>query len=452
MHKTKNILKFIRYSIALAFAAMGTLTQAQVIEEIIAVVEDNIILKSDLDLQIEQAKEAGYYGSEDISCEILDQLIIDKIFIVQAQRDSVQVTNDEVDSELNRRIQYFVSMFGSEEQLEEYYGKSIFDLKEEFRDDIYQQLLSDKMRNQVFADLEVSPAEVFEFFAQIPSDSLPYFSAEVEIGQIVVFAKPTILQKEKARAQAEKIKADIEMGSDFGFQALLYSDDPGSATKDGALGYVKRGQLVPEFEAVAFRLEVGEISEVVETEFGFHIIQLLDRKGDRIDVRHILITPEIENQNVLDAENLITEIKDKLENGELSYQEAVAQYSEDEQSKQNGGLLTNPETGTTFFEMGQLEGGVALSLDMINVGEFSDILPYQSYDGQSGFRIIYLQSESPAHMASLDNDYSKIKAVAKQTKQNAEMEKWLAQKAETIYVRLDEKYQTCDLVTTQKKP
>ena len=336
--------------------------------------------------------------------------------------------------------------------MEEYYGKSIFDLKEEFRDDIYQQLLSDKMRNQIFADLEVSPAEVFEFFAQIQSDSLPYFSAEVEIGQIVVFAKPTILQKEKERAQAEKIKADIEMGSDFGFQALLYSDDPGSATKDGALGYVKRGQLVPEFEAVAFRLEVGEISEVVETEFGFHIIQLLDRKGDRIYVRHILITPEIENQNVIDAENLITEIKDKLENGELSYQEAVAQYSEDEQSKQNGGLLTNPETGTTFFEMGQLEGAVALSLDMINVGEFSEILPYQSYDGQSGFRIIYLQSESPAHMASLDNDYSKIKAVAKQTKQNAEMEKWLIQKAETIYVRLDDKYQTCDLITTQKKP
>ena len=229
-----------------------------------------------------------------------------------------------------------------------------------------------------------------------------------------IFAEPTILQKQAAKEKAQKIKADIEMGSDFGFQALLYSDDPGSATKDGALGYVKRGELVPEFEAVAFRLEIDEISDVVESEFGFHIIQLLDRKGDRIEVRHILITPDIEDQNVLDAENEIIELKGKLDLGDLSYQQAVARFSQDDQSKQNGGLLTNPETGDTFFEMGQLEGNVALSLDMMNVGDFSEVLPYQSFDGQSGFRIIYLQSETPAHMANLDDDYSKIKAVAKQ--------------------------------------
>lgn len=442
-------LKYIKVLIVLVVSATFQPLSAQVIEGIVAIVEDNIILKSDLDLQIEQAKEAGYYGDEDMSCEVLNQLIVDKIFIVQAQRDSVLVTNDEVDSELNRRIQYFISMFGSNEKLEEYYGKSIFDLKEEFRDDIYQQLLSDKMQSQVFAELEVSPSEVFEFFEKIPADSLPYFSAEVEIGQIVILAEPTILQKQAAKEKAEKIKADIEMGSDFGFQALLYSDDPGSATKDGALGYVKRGELVPEFEAVAFRLEVGEISEVVETEFGYHVIQLLDRKGDRIDLRHILITPDIDNQNIIDAETEMYELQMKLYNGELTYQEAVAQFSEDEQSKQNGGLLTNQETGNTFFEMSQLEGNVALSLDGMDVGDFSEVLPFQSYDGKTGFRVIYLQSESPAHMANLEDDYSKIKAVAKQTKQNEEMEKWLAKKAEKIYIRLADEYQGCDLISNQ---
>ena len=424
---------------------------AQVVEGIVAVVEDNIILKSDLDLQVAQAKEAGYYGEADLYCEVLNQLIIDKIFIVQGQRDSVVVSNDEVDSELNRRISYFINMFGSNEKLEEYYGKSIFDLKEEFREDIYQQLLSDRMKNQVFADLVISPAEVFSFFDKIPKDSLPYFNAEVEIGQIVVFAEPTIIQKQAAKLKAEKIKEDILFGSDFGFQALLYSDDPGSATKDGALGYVKRGELVPEFEAAAFRLQVGEISDVVETEFGFHLIQLMDRKGDRIDVRHILITPDIDNQNVLDAEMEIREVNYKLIGKEITYQQAVATYSQDEQSKQNGGLLTNPESGDTFFEMSQLEGSVALALDGVKIGAFSEVLPYQSYDGKAGFRIIYLQSESPAHIADLKTDYSKIKAVAKQTKQNDEMEKWLSKKAESIYVRLAPEYENCDLITNQLK-
>jgi peptidyl-prolyl cis-trans isomerase SurA len=442
-------LKYIKTIALLTLTLLSSFLPAQVVEEIVAVVEDNIILKSDVDLQMEQAKEAGYYGDEDLACEVLNQLIIDKIFIVQAGRDSIVATNEEVDNELNRRIEYFISMFGSNEKLEEYYGKSIFDLKEEFRNDIYQQLLSDKMKNQVFADLEVSPAEVFEFFELIPADSLPYFSGEVEIGQIVIFATPTILQKQAAKEQAEKIRKDIEIGSDFGFQALLYSDDPGSAAKDGALGYVKRGELVPEFEAVAFRLEVGEISEVVETDFGFHIIQLLDRKGDRIDVRHILITPDIENQNIIDAEQGILDLKMKVDKGEMSYQQAVSGYSQDDQSKQNGGLLTNQETGNTFFEMSQLEGNVALSLDGMKVGEFSEVLPYQSYDGQTGFRIIYLQSESPAHIANLNDDYSKIKAVAKQTKQSEEMEKWLAKKAQNIYIRLSEKYQSCNLISTQ---
>lgn len=434
--------------IVLCFSVQGN---AQIIERIVAVVEDNIVLKSDLDLQIVQAEEAGYYGTENLSCEVLNQLIIDKIFIVQAQRDSIIVTNDEVDSELGRRISYFISLFGSNEKLEEYYGKTIFDLKEEFRDDIYQQLLSDRMKSQVFSDLEVSPEEVFSFFDQIPKDSLPYFNAEVEIGQIVVFAEPTIIQKQAAQQKAEKIKEDILVGSDFGFQALLYSDDPGSATKDGDLGYVKRGELVPEFEAAAFRLEIGEISEVVESEFGFHIIQLLDRKGDRINARHILITPDIENQNVIDAEQEIREINYKLIGKDISYQQAVAQYSQDEQSQQNGGLLTNQETGNTFFEMSQLEGNVALALDGVIVGGYSEVLPYQSYDGKSGFRIIYLQSESPAHVADLLTDYSKIKAVAKQAKQSEEMEKWLSKKALNIYIRTAEEYEDCDLISNQIK-
>jgi len=452
MHKTSKILKYTNQFILLALSLVCSVAvKAQTIEKIVAMVDENIILKSDIDIQIAQAKEAGYISpSDDISCDILNQLIIDKLFVVQAGRDSVIVTNDEVDSELDRRIEYFISMFGSTEKLEEYYGKTIFDLKEEFRTDIYQQLLSDRMKSTVFSDLTVSPEEVFDFFEKIPKDSLPYFNAEVEIGQIVIYAEPTLSQKQAAKEKAQKIKEDIELGSDFGFQALLYSDDPGSATKDGNLGYVKRGDLVPEFEAVAYRLELNEISEVVETEFGFHIIQLLDRKGDRIDVRHILITPDLSNENLIDAETKINEIHQDLLNKKITYQQAVALYSEDEQSKQSGGLLTNQETGNNSFEMSQLEGNIALALDGMEVGDFSQVLPYTSYDGKPGYRILYLQNETPAHIASLETDYSKIKAVAKQAKESEEMEKWLSKKAETIYIHVADEYETCDLISNNR--
>lgn len=434
-----------KIALVLIISMLCNTVYAQIVDGVIAVVDDKIILKSDLDIQLNQLKEQEF-TSEDLTCEVLNQLIIDKIFVVQAGIDSIEVTNDEVDSELNRRIEYFISMFGSSEKLEEYYGKSLFDLKEEFRDDIYQQLLSEKMRGQAFADLDVTPAEVMEFYNAIPADSLPYFNAEVEVGQVVIFAEPTILQKRAAKEKAEKIRQDIIEGSSFGFQALLYSDDPGSASNDGDLGYVKRGQFVPEFEAVAFRLQKDEISDVVETEFGYHIIQMIDRKGDRINTRHILITPDIENENLIVAQEKINEIHQEIINKEITYQEAVSKYSKDEQSKQNGGLMTNPNTGNTFFEMSQLDGNVALALDGMAVGNISEVMDYQSLDGKIGYRIIYLQSESPAHKASINTDYSKIKAVAKQAKQNTEMEKWLAKKAANIYVKVNDAYQHCNLI------
>ncbi|MCB0536534.1 MAG: peptidylprolyl isomerase [Bacteroidetes bacterium] len=442
--KLKYINNVARY--LLLVVLLYSSAHAQVIDGIVAVVDDKVILKSDLDIQLGQIKEQNYTLTEDLTCEVLNQLIIDKIFVVQAGIDSIEVTNDEVDNELNRRIEYFINMFGSSEKLEEYYGKSLFDLKEEFRDDIYQQLLSDKMRGQAFADLDVTPEEVMEFYNSIPIDSLPYFNAEVEVGQIVIYAEPTLIQKRAAKEKAEKIRQDILDGSGFGFQALLYSDDPGSANNDGELGYVKRGQFVPEFEAVAFRLKKDEISEVVETEFGYHIIQMIDRKGDRISTRHILITPDIDNENLLNAEEKANEIYDDLINKKITYQEAVSKYSKDEQSKQNGGLMTNPNTGNTFFEMSQLDGNVALALDNMEVGDISTVMPYTALDGKTGYRILFLQSESPAHLANINTDYSKIKAVAKQAKQNAEMEKWLAKKAENIYIKVNEDYQHCDLI------
>ncbi|MGB1017474.1 MAG: foldase protein PrsA [Chitinophagales bacterium] len=440
------MIKYLRITlISFCFLIVGNInTMAQEIDGIAAVLEDYIILKSTIEGQYQQALASGEPLPADAKCLILDQLLLEKLFLAEAERDSIYVGEDDVNNELERRMGVFVNMFGSQEKLEEYYGKTVFELKEEFRADVRQQMLSEKMKGQIFTGLEVTPSEVQTFYEAIPKDSLPFFNAEVEIGQIVVFSKPTFAQKQIAREKAENIRKEILDGSDFGFQALLNSEDPGSANNRGELGWVKRGVFVPDFEAVAFRLKENEVSEVVETEFGFHIIQLQEKKGNRIKARHILITPKTDMTNSLAASDQMREIKTKLEEKTITFQQAVTLNSEDDVSKNNGGLLTNNETGNTFFEMDKLETPIALALDGLEVGDFSKILPFTSQRGKEGYRVIYLKSETPAHKASIETDYSKIKAVAKQNKQLEVMNEWIEDKSKTVYVKLNTNYTGCE--------
>jgi len=437
--------KFLRIIlISIGFFISFSNAKAQEIDGIAAVLEEHIILKSLIEGQYQQAVAAGTFMPIDARCQILDQLLLEKLFLAQAEKDSIYVSEDEIDNELNRRMEVFVNMFGSAEKLEEYYGKTVNALKNEFRIDVRQQMLSDRMKGNIYKGLNVSPIEVKEYFDNIPSDSLPFFNAEVEIGQIVIFAKPNMKQKMAAQAKAEKIRKDIMEGSDFSFQALLYSDDPGSSNNGGDLGWVKRGAFVPDFEAVAFRLKEGEVSEVVETEFGYHVIKLIKKEGNRIKAKHVLITPATDESNLIEAKNELQKVKDKLDKGTLTFQKAVNLYSEDDQTKYSGGLMTNTETGNTFFEMNKLEGAIAVALDNKNPGDFSDVLTYKTLRGKEGFRVIFLKSETPAHKASMDTDYSKIKAVAKQAKQAQALNDWISEKSKTVYVKLNGDFNNCN--------
>tara|TARA_B110000037_G_scaffold217381_1_gene278286 strand:- start:1119 stop:2456 length:1338 start_codon:yes stop_codon:yes gene_type:complete len=437
--------KFLRsILINLSFIFIIGNVAAQEIDGIAAVLEEHVILKSLVEGQYQQALSQETVMPVDAKCLILDQLLLEKLFLAEAERDSIYIAEEEIDKELNRRMEVFVNMFGSQDKLEEYYGKSIYDLKEEFRSDVRQQMLSERMKGNIFRGLSVSPKEVREFYDEIPLDSLPFFNSEVEIGQIVMYVKPTLKQKMEAQAKAEKIREEIINGSNFSFQALLYSDDPGSSDNGGDLGWVKRGSFVPDFEAVAFRLKPGEISEVVETEFGYHIIQLVKKEGNRINAKHVLISSTTDFTNLETIRTEITAVKNRLHEGTLTFQKAVSIYSEDDQTKYSGGLMTNKETGNTFFEMNKLEGQIAVELAGINPGDFSTVISYKSLRGKEGFRIIYLKSETPAHKASIDTDYSKIKAVAKQSKQAEALEKWIEEKSKTVFVRLNEDYTDCE--------
>ncbi len=435
--------------LAAIIQATGLMAQITQMDKVLAVVGDNIILQSEVEAQYLQARTQNPDLPEDPStkCVIFDNLLLEKLFLSQAQLDSVTTSPEEIESELDRRIKYFISVFGSKEKLEEYYGKSILELKDDFKDDIEKQLISDKMRGKAFSGLKVTPAEVKEFFDAIPSDSVPYFNAELELGELVMFPKVSDYEKERAKQKLETIRKDIIQGADFSVKAIQYSEDPGSYLDGGNLGTVERGELVPEFEAVAYKIKEGEVSEVVETPFGFHLIIVDEKRGDKIKVRHILIKPKIARSDLSVIKDRMDSILHQLQVDSLSWREAVNQYSDNEQSKSIGGMMTNAKTGNTFFEKADIDGTLIFTLDRMKVGEYSEVLSHTMQDRtgeqKQGYRIIWLKSETQPHKASLEQDYSKIQAAAKAQKQQKALEQWLKLHKSKNYVRIDDSMKNC---------
>lgn len=447
-----NLLKKMIFTAAVAWLTVYTNAQSTQIDKVVAVVGDNIILHSEIEAQFQQmAAQSQETLDPDTRCTIFDNLLLDRLFLAQAMLDSVTTSPEEVDAELDRRIKYFISVFGSKEKLEEYYGKSIIELKDDFKGDIEKQLLSDKMKGKAFAGLKVSPAEVKDFFEKIPKDSIPYFNAELELGEIVMIPKVSETEKELARKKITEIRNDIAQGADFSVKAIQYSEDPGSYLDGGNLGTIERGELVPEFEAVAYKLKEGELSDVVETPFGYHLIMVDEKRGDKLKVRHILVKPKITRTDLSLVRDRMDSILHQLRADSLSWREAVSQYSDDEPSKSIGGMMTNPKTGTTFFEKADIDGTLIFSLDRMKVGEYSEVLPHTVQDRtgeqKQGYRIIWLKSETKPHVASLDQDYSKIQAAAKAQKQQVALENWMKLHRSKNYIRIDDSMKHCPQVS-----
>lgn len=442
------MIKKISFSFLTFLIAYSATAQYTTMDRVLAVVGDNIILQSEIDAQYQQMLSQNNLTEMDgAKCRILESMMLEKLFISQAQIDSVVANPDEVEAELDRRIKYFISIFGSREKLEEYYGKSVLSLKDDFRDDITKQLVADKMRSKAFSGLRVSPAEVKTFFEAIPKDSVPYFNSELELGELVMFPKLTEEEKEYAKNKLKKIRQEIIKGADFSMQAILYSEDPGSASEGGNLGIVERGELVPEFEAVAFRLKEGELSDITETPFGFHLIIVDEKRGDKLKLRHILVKPRTTSKDLAIAKVTMDSILHQLQVDSMTWREAVRQFSEDEQSKSIGGLMTNSKTGNTFFEKADIDGTLIFTIDRMKVGDYSDVLPYpkQMNTGEikQGYRIIWLKSETKPHQASLETDYSKIQAAAKSAKQQEALNKWIELHVGKNFVKMDESVKNC---------
>jgi peptidyl-prolyl cis-trans isomerase SurA len=427
------------------FVLLPLFAQPKMVDKVVGVVGDNIILLSDVEVQIQQAKAQGEVINDRLRCTIFDQLLLEKFFLAQAQLDSVYVSEDDVEAELDKRIRYFISTsFGSQQKLEEYYGKSTADLKDDFRKDIRNQMLAEKMQGKIYGNIKTTPSDVRVFYDDIPKDSLPYFNAEIELSQIVIKPKASQEAKDYALYKANQLREEILKGGDFAIKAKLNSEDPGSKKEGGDLGFITRGEMVQEFEAGAFKLKEGEVSEVIETQFGYHVIQCLERKGERIHVRHILITAPITSIDEQSAIRMLDSVSKMINSGAMTFEEAVKEYSEDDQSKSNRGDIINQNTGTSYFEMSELDGSLLFSMSDLKKGQLSQVSPFEAPDGKKAFRIIRIKSESEPHVANLKQDYSKIQNACKQAKQQEALVKWIQEKRGDAYIMIDEEYQSCD--------
>jgi len=417
----------------------------KLIDKVIAQVGSELILLSDVETEYNYLKSMNQVSGDETKCMILEQIMAQKLLIDQAKLDSIEVSDDQVDGQLTLRMDAILRQMGGDEELfKQYYGKSVAEMKEIYREDIKNKLMAESMQQSLLDNITVTPSEVVEFFKSIPKDSLPYFNSEVELAQIII--APQINSKEKQRAYetAKDIKARLDKGEDFGVLAKKYSEDPGSANNNGDLGWVKRGTFVPKFEAAAYGLKKGEISDIIETEFGYHIIQLIERRGNSIHAKHILIKPDITLEDLNKAKAKLDSIRTLIVKDSMKFEVAVKRFSDKKsRSYNNNGRMTNPATQTTFYEMKDLPPDIYFAIEGLKPGDITSVMETTNEAGETRFQIIKVLTKTEPHRASLKEDYSRIQNFAKASKKNEYINNWIAKKIKTTYIKIDDEYRKC---------
>ncbi len=448
-------MRYLLFVILCCFSlTQQVIGQGQIVDKIIGVVGAEVILLSDVEEQFALMTAQSGPQEPEIRCAVLDNLLAQKLLLNQAKLDSIAITDEEVETQLETRIDRILAyMNGDLNQFEQYYGQTINEVKEQFREDLRGQILVERMQGQINASVSVTPMEVKQFFAQIPVDSLPYFSSEVEIGEIIIKPKVNVEEKKKSLNKLQDIRNQIVMeNADFAELAKKYSDDPGSGRAGGDLGWQKRGTFVPEFEAAAFNLKPNEISEVIESEFGFHLIQQLERRGNAVHARHILIKPEITEADNQKAIAKLDSIRQLILNDSITFSFAVKRFSSDKtQSYNNDGRITNPQSGNTYFETSQLEPDIYFTIDTMDVGAVSSPFLTSIPGADAAYSIIQLQSRTSPHVASLKQDYSKIQTAALEQKRGTYLSTWVEEKVGATFIKVDDRYNTCPTIEKWRK-
>lgn len=419
--------------------------QSQSIDKIIALVNDQMLLESDL--RIYRMKSTD---SSKGDCQVLYKLIVDKLLYSKAVKDSIAINDEEVEAELSNRMDYFVHVFGSQDKFEKFYNKTMSELKADFRQDIKEQMLAERAKNKLLAGMEPSPKDVKAYFNSLHKDSVQYYNSEVQLGQIVFLPKISREAKRAMKLKAEKIRQQlISKESSFGTQAILYSDDGGTAHNGGELGWIENGMMVPEFEQAAFSIPIGQVSELVETKFGIHIIEVMDKKNGKAKVRHILISAKSDVDGLKNAQLMADSVRNMILAKKISFQKAVEIYSDDQIFKANGGVLMDlkSRTRTTQFQIGNIDPTIATQISSMKAGEITTSQPYKTLDQKVGYRIVKILTETPPHRASLETDYFKIKEIVQDKLRDKAMENWLKFYKSYVFVKLENEYKQCPNLT-----
>ena len=445
MIRTITLLKPILLLISVIISA-ATYAQDNIIDQVVWVVGDEAILKSEVEEERLNALMEHRDLDGDPYCVIPEQLAIQKLFLNQAEIDSIEVTESEVIARLDAQLNFMIQQIGSEEKVEEYFNKTMTQIREKLRQNIHDGLTAQRMQQEIVGEIKVTPAEVRNFFNQLPYDSIPYIPTNVEVQ--IITREPKVPQKEvdAVKAQLREFADRINSGeTSFSTLALLYSEDPGSRMRGGELGFMGRGQLLPEFANVAFNLQdPNKVSKIVETEYGFHIIQLIEKRGDRINCRHILLRPHIPSEAIDSAMLTLDSIADNIRNAKYTFEQAALYLSDDKDTRLNNGLMPNPYDNTSKFEMQQLPQEIARVVDALKVGEISDPFTMVTDNGMEVCAIVKLKTKTEGHKATISEDYQRLKDLVTQQMGEEKLKEWIKEKLKTTYVRIDPAWRNCD--------
>ena len=421
--------------------------RAQVIDEVIWVVGDEAILRSEVEEERIRLQYEGQQIKGDPYCVIPEQMAIQKLFLHQAELDSIEANESSVSHQVDMRINYYIYQIGSKEKMEEYFRKPSSEIREEMMTLIRHQMIIQQMQQKLTSSIKPTPAEIRRYYNSLPLDSIPMMPAQVEVQILSVEPPVPVEETERIKQRLREFTERVQSGStDFSMLARLYSEDTESAKRGGELGFVGKGQLVPEFAEVAFNLnDPRRVSRIVQTEYGFHIIQLIEKKGDRINCRHILLRPRIQSIDKIDAIARLDSIRQLIVADSLQFEQAVAMFSEDKNTVMSAGLMTNPNTGSSRFEFQELAPEIAKQIYNLKEGEVSD--PFVMMDAQKNREvcaIVRLKKKMDVHRANLSDDFQTIKGMLEEEKGRELLHEWILKKQKSTYVQISPEWQGCD--------